>query len=136
MLLVVGLLGVSSSLASGATASSLAPAKMFVGGGTLLTNGVFFPGLAVFDGNALQGAPMEIQRGQDIQLTNIDEGDVANCHQLTSYKQRRGRPLFNSKRLCSSGESALVLTSRLKPGRYEAFCPIHTTMYAIVEVKA
>jgi hypothetical protein len=136
LLLVVGLLVVPVSLASGSTASSLAPAKMFVGGGTPLTNGIFFPGVSVYDGEKLQGVPMEIQQGQDIELTNIDEGDVANCHQLTSYKRRRGQYLINSKRLCSPGETALVVTSHLKPGRYEAFCPIHTSMYAIIDVKA
>ena len=123
-----------SMLAGGAGASDMEPARMFAGGGTFVSNGYFFPGTAVYDGTELQGVPLEVQVGQDIQLTNLDEGSVANCHQLTSYKRKRGRFLFNSKRLCSPGESAIVITSHLKPGRYEAFCPVHTTMYALIEV--
>lgn len=124
----------SSSMMTGAGASSAAPAQMFVGGGTFVSNGIFFPGTGVYDGTNLQGLPLQIEKGQDIELTNLDEGDVANCHQLTSYKRKRGIPVFNSKRLCGPGESSLVLMSRAKPGIYEAYCPIHTGMYALVEV--
>ena len=124
----------------GPSATSLAdprpaPARMFVGGGTFVSNGIFFPGTAVYDGENLQGVPLEVERGQDIELTNIDEGDLANCHQLTSYKRRKGFPVINSKRLCSPGESALVLTSAAKPGLYEAYCPVHNTgMYALIKI--
>ena len=132
LLLVAGIL--SSSLAANAGASAMEPAQMFVGGGTFVSNGVFFPGTAVYDGTDLQGLPLQVEKGQDIELTNLDYGDIANCHQLTSYKKKRGRPIFNSKRLCSPGESAIVLMSRAKPGIYEAYCPVHTGMYALVEV--
>lgn len=124
----------SSSMMTGAGASDLEPVQMFVGGGTFVSNGIFFPGTGVYDGSSLQGMAIQVESGQDIKLTNLDEGDVANCHQLTSYKRRRGIPIFNSKRLCSPGESAVVLMARAKPGVYEAYCPIHTGMYAIVEV--
>lgn len=108
---------------------------MFVGGGTFVSNGVFFPGTAVYDGEKLQGVPYEIERGQDIELTNLDYGDLSNCHQLTSFKRKRGRPVFSSKRICSPGEKTLVLTSIAKPGLYEAFCPVHTGMYALIRIK-
>lgn len=131
MLLVVGLLS-SSMMTAGA--SAVEPAQMFVGGGTFVSNGIFFPGTAVFDGTDLQGLPLQVELGQDIELTNLDYGDIANCHQLTSYKKKRGYPIFNSKRLCSPGESSIVLMARAKPGIYEAYCPVHTGMYALVEV--
>ena len=133
LMLLAGLL--SSSLAAPSGASPMEPVLMFVGGGTFVSNGVFFPGTAVFDGTNLQGMPIQVTKGQDIELTNLDYGDLANCHQLTSFKRKRGRPIFNSKRLCSPGESALVSMSRAKPGKiYEAYCPIHTGMYALIEV--
>ena len=105
---------------------AMEPAQMFVGGGTFVSNGVFFPGTAVFDGTDLQGLPLQVEKGQDIELTNLDYGDIANCHQLTSFKRKGGRPVFNSKRLCAPGESAIVLMGRAKPGIYEAYCPVHT----------
>lgn len=132
LLLVAGIL--SSSMAATSGASPMAPAPMFVGGGTFVSNGIFFPGTAVYDGESLQGLPMQVEKGQDIELTNLDYGDIANCHQLTSFKRKRGRPIFNSKRICSPGESTLVLMGRAKPGIYEAYCPVHTGMYALVEV--
>ena len=124
----------SSSMMTGALASDVEPAQMFVGGGTFVSNGLFFPGTAVYDGSSLQGLPLQVQRGQDIELTNIDNGDIANCHQLTSFKRRRGIPIFNSKRLCAPGESAVVLMARAKPGIYQAYCPVHPSMFAQVEV--
>ena len=121
--------------AGAATTSAAAePAKMFAGGGTLLSNGIFFPGTGVFDGTTLQGLPLQIEQGQDLELTNLDYGDLANCHQLRSYKRKRGRPVFISQRLCSPGETGLILTSVLKPGRYEAFGTAHLSMFAIIEV--
>lgn len=118
----------------GAGAADMEPVKMFVGGGTFISNGVFFPGTGVYDGTTLQGMPLQVAQGQDIELTNLDYGDLSNCHQIQSFKRKRGRPLISSKRLCGPAESALVITSTLKPGRYETFCPVHTGMYAIVEI--
>ena len=118
----------------GASAAAPEPAKMFVGGGTFVSNGIFFPGTGVYDGTTLQGLPLQVSKGQDIELTNLDYGDLANCHQIQSYKRKRGRHLFVSRRLCDPGETVFLLTSILKPGRYEAFCPVHTGMFAIIEV--
>lgn len=122
--------------ASGAPARApLAPAPMIVGGGTLLTNGVFFPGTAVYQSGDYIGEPYELAGGQDIELTNIDNGDIANCHQLRSFKRKRnGRPLFQSKRLCNPGEKSLVIMSHVKPGIYDFNCPIHYGMYGLVKV--
>ena len=134
MLCVVSVSLIGALVGNASAGARLDPVFMFVGGGTFVSNGVFFPGTAVYDGEKLQGIPLEVKRGQDIKLTNADEGDIANCHQLASYKRRRGVPVINSKRLCSPGESALILTSRAKPGLYGAFCPVHTGMYALIQI--
>jgi plastocyanin len=135
---VLALLMLPYSAASGTPApapAQMAPAPMVVGGGTLLTNGVFFPGTAVYQSGDYVGEPYQIQKGQDIELTNLDEADIANGHKMQSFKRtRRGRPLFQSPRLENPGESALVVTSHLKPGVYDFNCPIHYGMYGLIEV--
>ncbi|MEA2451546.1 MAG: hypothetical protein QOG04_256 [Actinomycetota bacterium] len=137
LLMVAALVALPSGMATAGASAAPAPAPMFVGGGTPLSNGIFFPGTSVEQNGELVGVPYQIERGQDIELTNLDNGDVANCHQLTSFKRKRnGRPLFNSKRLCTQGEKAIVLTSIVKPGIYDAFCPVHFGMYAQIEIKA
>lgn len=138
MLVIAALLAFPSSMAAGSSApAAMDPAPIFVGGGTFVSNGVFFPGTAVYDGTKLQGVPYQIERGQDLTLINLDNGDIANGHQLTSFKRRKsGRPLFQSKRIAFPGEQSLVITSNLKPGIYDFFCPIHTGMFGMLEVKA
>ena len=143
-LLVLGAalaLALPASVAAGSEAPrSSATAPLFVGGGTPLSNGVFFPGTAIYNGEdedgepSYTGVPYEIERGTDLELVNLDHGDVANAHQITSFARKRGRPLFQSKRLDRPGEKALVITSRLKPGIYDYYCPIHTAMYGLIEV--
>lgn len=138
MLVTAALLALPSSMAAGSPApATLDPAPIFVGGGTFVSNGAFFPGTAVYDGSKLQGIPFEIDKGQDLTLINLDNGDIANGHQLTSFKHRRsGRPLFQSKRVAFPGEQALVITSNLKPGVYGFFCPIHSGMFGLLQVNA
>lgn len=138
LLAVCALVVIPSGMAAGApTGSAIAPAPMFVGGGTFVSNGIFFPGTAVEQEGALVGVPYSIERGQDIELNNLDNGDIANCHSLRSFKRKlNGKPLFQSKRICAPGEKSLVLMSSVKPGTYEAFCPVHFGMYALIEVKA
>ncbi|MEA2516931.1 MAG: hypothetical protein QOG16_769 [Actinomycetota bacterium] len=138
LLVTAALLALPASMAAGSPApAALAPAPMFVGGGTLVSNGIFFPGTAIENNGELVGVPYQIEPGQDIELTNLDNGDIANCHQLRSIKRRpNGRPLFQTPRLCGPGESGLALTSLVKPGIYDTFCPIHYGMYALIEIKA
>ena len=111
------------------------PANIFVGAGTLLTNGIVFPGTAIYQSGDYIGEPLQITSGQDLMLTNLDEGDIANGHKLQSFKRKRnGRPLFESKRLENPGEQSLVITSHVKPGIYDFNCPIHFGMYGQIEV--
>ena len=130
---LVGLL-LPGSMAAGAGAPEKANGYIFAGGGTFVSNGAFFPGTAVFDGSKLVGQPYQIAQGSDITFVNLDNGDIANGHQIRSYKQRKGRPLFQSKKLTQTGESATMVTSHLKPGIYEFACPIHFGMYGLLEV--
>ena len=130
---LIGLL-LPGSMAAGATAPEKANGYIFAGGGTFVSNGAFFPGTAVFDGTKLVGAPYQIPQGSDITFVNLDNGDIANGHQIRSYKQRRGRPLFTSGKLTQPGEQTTMITSHLKPGIYEYGCPIHFGMYGLLEV--
>jgi plastocyanin len=109
--------------------------RIFVGGGTPLTNGVFFPGTAVpREDRGFDGEPIEIQQGTDVELINLDEATVANSHQMISLRRRKGRPLFGSDQLTSPGDTSLVTTSNLKPGIYPFYCPIHNGMWGQIEI--
>lgn len=120
--------------ASAAT-SERATAQLFVGGGTFVSNGAFFPGTAAYYEGEYYGTPYQIEKGTDIELINLDEGDISNGHQMRSFKQRRnGRPLFVSARVSQPGESTLVITSHLKPGIYPYFCTNHFGMLGRLEV--
>jgi hypothetical protein len=132
------LLALPSSMAGAAAPAAMEPAQLFVGGGTFVSNGVFFPGTAVYDGNNLQGLPLAVERGQNVMLTNLDHGDIANGHVMQSLKRRKknGRPLFQSKRIAFPGAQSLVITSHLKPGIYEFYCPVHTGMWGLLEIGA
>lgn len=117
-------------------------APLFAVGGSALTNGVFFPGTAVYDGSDLQGVPYEITKGTDIEFYTTDgAGTLSNGHQIRSFKTRKnGRPMFMSKFLAGPG-STLMITSHLKPGRgelpdgsYGFFCSVHNAQYGILKV--
>jgi hypothetical protein len=106
---------------------------VFAGGGTPLTNGVFFPGTVIYDGYDFVGEPLPVQKGSNLQFVNLDYAPVTNSHQIRSFKRKRGRPLFQSKLVDGPGQ-ALVKTSRLKVGTYYYFCTTHTTMYGAIEI--
>jgi plastocyanin len=115
---------------------------LIAAGGSALTNGIFFPGAAVYDGADLQGVAYEIEKGTDIQFITPDGAVTAgNGHQIRSFKKRKnGTPLFQSK-FISDGGSTLMITSHLKPGRgdqpggsYGYFCTVHYGMYGLLEV--
>jgi plastocyanin len=111
-------------------------------GGSALTNGVFVPGAAVYDGSDMQGVAYEIDRGTDIELITPDGTATAgNGHQIRSFKRRKnGRPLFQSS-FVSDGQSTLMITSHLKPGKgdqpdgsYGYFCTVHFGMYGLIQI--
>ena len=107
---------------------------LFAGGGTNVSNGVFFPGTAIYDGSTYQGLPpLQIAQGTDLTFVNLDVGAVANGHQIISFRQKRGVPVFKSPRVDGPGQ-ALVITSHVKPGVYPFFCTIHFGMYGRLEV--
>lgn len=121
----------SASLLSSQSAAE--PARLFAGGGTQLSSGVFFPGTAIAnDDGSLTGEPYVVPAGSDILLTNVDHFVVSGgAHGIKSFKKvkRAGRrvPLFASKLVAGPGE-ALMVTSHVKPGTYSFYCPIHPGM--------
>ncbi|HWL65499.1 MAG TPA: plastocyanin/azurin family copper-binding protein [Actinomycetota bacterium] len=132
-LLVVGLMTPSASatvpvewLESGGT--------LFVGGGTALSNGVFFPGTVIYDGDQFQGLPpLQLKKGTDLDFVNLDVSAVTNSHQIVSFKRKRGNPVFSSESLDGPG-TTVVITSHLKPGVYPFFCTTHFGMYGRLEI--
>ena len=112
---------------------------IFAGGGTPLTNGIFFPGTATCRGDECTpaGAIPQVTRGTEITFTNVDEGTVSNAHRIICLdRTKRGRPRCVSEQLDSPGESSTIATSRLKPKVYYYYCPVHTGMYGVFEVVA
>lgn len=111
--------------------------RVFSGGGTPVSNGVFFPGTAIpNDDGGVDPVlpPIEIERGTDLEFGNIDEATVSNAHKIVSLKRRKGRPLFQSKMLSQPGQTSLVATSNLKPGKYPFYCSVHSGMWGILKV--
>ena len=109
--------------------------RIFVGGGTPLTNGLFFPGTAIPREGGFDGPPpLQVQQGTDVELINLDEATVANAHRLISFRRRGGRPLFASGMVSRPGDVSLVTTSNLKPGVYPYYCPIHNGMWGQIEI--
>jgi hypothetical protein len=114
-----------------------AEVNVFVGGGTPLTNGAFFPGTQLYDGTSYTGQPLDVAKGSDLNLTMLDEATVANGHKLVSFKRnkRTQLPLFQSDLLKSPGEKSLVITSFLKPGLYRYYCSTHDGMFGAILIK-
>ena len=126
-------------LAGPATAGSVtkdapsAPAVLFAGGGTPVTNGYFFPGTAIYDGNQFQGVPMQVTQGSNVTFVNTDYSPLTNVHAIVSFKRSHGKPLFSSGTVHGPGQAMLV-TSNLKPGVYPYFCAIHFGMYGQIQI--
>lgn len=117
------------------TVPSVGNMTIVAGGGTPVSNGVFFPGTAIYDGEKITGLPpVPIEQGSDFDFVNLDESAVGNGHQIISIKRKKGRPLFQSDFLASPGDMDLVVTSNLKPGVYSFFCTVHSTMYGRIEI--
>ena len=110
--------------------------RIFAGGGTPLSNGIFFPGTALpnEDGSVTGTAPLELTQGTDIEFINLDEAAVGNGHRIVSLKRRKGRPIFSSDLLLRPGQSDLVVTSHLAPGLYNYFCSVHAGMWGQIQI--
>lgn len=121
-----------ASARSAGTAPS-APAVLFAGGGTALSNGYFFPGTAIYDGNQFQGVPLQVPQGSDVTFVNTDYSPLTNSHAIVSFKRRHGVPLFSSGIVKGPGQG-LLITSDLKPGIYPYFCSIHYGMYGLIQI--
>jgi hypothetical protein len=106
---------------------------LFAGGGTPLSNGAFFPGMAFYDGESFQGIAYRIPRGCNLLFVNLDPGPVTNCHQIVSMKSKKGRPLFSSPLVCGP-DQARVKTRHLKPRVYPYYCSTHHGMFGLLEV--
>jgi hypothetical protein len=110
---------------------------IFAGGGTPLSNGVFFPGTATCaDGQCeTVGDPIEIKKGTNITFVNLDESLVSNSHRIVCMDHyRSGRPKCFSKDLTSPGDTDEMLTFKLKPGTYFYQCSVHFPMFGAFRV--
>jgi len=125
----------SRPLGSDHLAAADAGEVIFAGGGTPLTNGIFFPGTATCDSKGCTpiGPPLQVKQGSDITFVNIDPAAVANTHRVVSIRKRKGRPMFASEDVSGPGQS-VVPASHLKPGVYPYFCNVHFGMYGVFEV--
>ena len=110
-----------------------AEAYVFAGGGTPVTNGIFFPGTAL--SGVPSAPPVSITQGDDFTFVNLDEAAVGNGHKIRSFKVlRSGRIAFQSDLLTEPGATDLVITSHLKPGVYKYYCAVHDGMYGNIEI--
>lgn len=106
---------------------------LFAGGGTPVSNGIFFPG-TILCATTCDGVPYEIKQGTDIRLYNLDSALVANSHGVVSKDaKKKGGPLFQSDTFGGPG-STLMKTSHLKPGVYDYFCRVHFGMQGRIQV--
>lgn len=106
---------------------------VFAGGGTPLTNGIFFPGTTLCDASGCTGQPLPVPQGEDITFVNLDVSTATNAHQIISQKRKRGRPIFMSE-VNNGPDVSEVKTSHLKPGVYRYFCAFHFGMYGQIEI--
>ncbi len=115
-----------------------AEVTVYAAGGTQVSNGVFFPGTALANGDDYVGEPLIVPEGSNLRFFNLDVSAFAGAHKITSFKRvkRGGKkvPLFASKLVDGPGED-LVVTSHVKPGTYPYFCSIHDGMFGLIEVQ-
>jgi hypothetical protein len=116
---------------------------LLAGGGTNLTNGVFFPGTAQCSGGECEATfpPLQIEQGTDVEFVNLDWSFVTNGHRILSLKFRKVRkkgrtkrkPFFFSEQVDGPG-STVMKTRHLKPGLYFYKCTTHGSMFGAIEV--
>ena len=122
--------------AGAAVAEAETGGRIIAGGGTQLTNGIFFPGTAFprADGGFDGPPPLQIPQGTDVEVINLDEATLANAHKVVSLKRRKGKPVFFSDLLTTPGQTDIVVTSKLKPGIYPYYCSVHSSMWGQIEI--
>ena len=142
---------VSQALAQDAPASLVRPAAaeeatIFAGGGTQLSNGYFFPGTQVSDGEGgtMGAPPVTVPKGTNIRFVNLDHFIVAGgAHKIVSFDtikvgkkkgNKRKVPLFASEAVDGPGET-IVKTKHVKPGEYLYFCSVHSGMLGAIKVE-
>ncbi|MFP5298492.1 MAG: plastocyanin/azurin family copper-binding protein [Actinomycetota bacterium] len=110
---------------------------IFAGGGTPVSNALFFPGTATCTSSGctyLTPVP-QVRKGTDIVFVNLDEGAVANSHRIVCKKRdKKGRPKCFSEQLDSPGEQSRMITTNMKPGIYGYFCSTHAGMEGAFEI--
>lgn len=116
---------------------------LFAGGGTNLTNGVFFPGTAECSGGECEtiAPPLQIEKGTDVEFVNLDWSFLTNGHRILSLKFRkirkkgktRKKPLFFSEQVDGPG-TTVMKTRHLKSGLYYYKCTTHGSMFGAIEV--
>ena len=135
-LLAAALVG-GPAASGGAAEAGDANNFVFAGGGTPLTNGIFFPGTTLCNGDDCTevGPPLTIDQGDDVTFVNLDAGPVTNTHQIVSFaKRKRNRgPLFASEDVSGPG-TTVVKMSHVKPGTYLYLCTVHFGMFGQIEV--
>ncbi len=110
---------------------------IFAGGGTPVSNGVFFPGTTTCANGKCEpvGDAIEIKKGTNITFVNLDESLVANSHRIVCMDAyRSGRPKCASENLDSTGDTDEMLTFKLKPGTYFYQCSVHFPMFGAFRV--
>ena len=126
-----------STVAGSASEMGDANNFLFAGGGTPLSNGLFFPGTVTCSGNDCTaiGPPLTIDQGDDVTFVNLDAGVVANSHQIVSLKKRKKNrgPLFASDEVSGPGQTVMKM-SHVKPGTYIYLCTFHFGMFGQIEV--
>lgn len=130
-------LALSAGPVSAAPSADVGETPLFAGGGTPLTNGVFFPGTAVYDGNQFLGEPLQVPQGTNVQFVNLDYAPATNGHKIVSFKRNKktGLPLFSSPTINGPGQ-AIMKTAKVRPGVYPYYCSIHSNMFGLLEITA
>lgn len=135
---VIALLGIVSPTPAAALAPQIhqcpgGQVPLFAGGGTGLTNGFFFPGTALYNGQDFIGAPLVVPQGCDVFFINTDLSAVTNGHQIVSFKRRKGVPVFLSGFVAGPATATIEL-AKLKPDTYPYFCSVHYNMFGLIQV--
>lgn len=138
----VALLLPGSTVAGAGPVSAPGDPTVFAGGGTNLTNGIFFPGTTFYDSEAkeftLIGPPLEVQKGQDVEFVNLDVAALTNAHRIRSFDvhkkgKKKGKPLFQSEELAGPGTTTMKM-KKVKVGTYLYLCTTHSGMFGTIEV--
>ena len=137
-LVTLALTGVLAlSAAPVGSAAEAEDARLYVAATTPLTSGYFFPGTGVYDGEQfVYIEPLQVTKGTNVVMTNLDEEAVANAHQVRSLKKKKKtkRPLFASKPVRHPGDTVTIRTKHLKPGKYKYVCTTHAGMTGMLQV--